>query len=331
MHQSAPRTGPAALAAALAARAELVCRHYLPLGRKQGRYWTVGDVHGAKGRSLYVRLAPPGAPGRWTDAATGEHGDLLELLRLHLGAGTLGPALAEARRFLGHPAPATTATAPVPCPRRDEAARRMWQMACNVDASHAEAYLRARGIRACRDPALRFHPSLYHRDDDGGFHTFPALIARVSDAAGGFSGVHRTWLHPQRPAKAPVADARKALGRIHGRAVHLGPPPDGTLAVAEGLETALSLRTAQPRLPVAAALSAAGLAAFIPPPCVARVLIARDDDPAGDEAAQRLHERCRARGLAAEVFVPLRNDFNDDLLNDGAEALGARIATALRR
>ena len=51
-----------ALAAALAARAEQVCRRYLPRGRKQGRYWTVGDVHGTEGRSLYVRLSTPRHP-----------------------------------------------------------------------------------------------------------------------------------------------------------------------------------------------------------------------------------------------------------------------------
>ena len=52
------------IAAALARRAEQVCRRYLPHGRKQGRYWTCGDARGAKGRSLFVRLAPPGAPGK---------------------------------------------------------------------------------------------------------------------------------------------------------------------------------------------------------------------------------------------------------------------------
>ena len=45
------------IAAALSVRAEDVCRRYLPRGRKQGRYWTVGDTNGAKGRSLFVRLA----------------------------------------------------------------------------------------------------------------------------------------------------------------------------------------------------------------------------------------------------------------------------------
>ena len=56
-----------ALSSALAARAEQVCRRYLPRGRKQGRYWTVGNVHGTEGRSLYVRLAPPGIPGWWME------------------------------------------------------------------------------------------------------------------------------------------------------------------------------------------------------------------------------------------------------------------------
>ena len=57
LESTAPRERSAsALAAALAARAEQVCAPLSPRrGRKQGRYWTVGDVHGTEGRSLYVR------------------------------------------------------------------------------------------------------------------------------------------------------------------------------------------------------------------------------------------------------------------------------------
>ena len=58
-----------------------VCRRYLPQGRKLGRYWVAGDLDGARGRSLFVRLRGPGVPGKWTDAATGQHGDLLDLIR----------------------------------------------------------------------------------------------------------------------------------------------------------------------------------------------------------------------------------------------------------
>jgi hypothetical protein len=72
------------LAHRLARDAEAVCRHYLSNGRREGRYWLVGDVRNTPGRSLFVRLHGPesgkGAAGKFTDAATGEHGDLLDII-----------------------------------------------------------------------------------------------------------------------------------------------------------------------------------------------------------------------------------------------------------
>ena len=44
------------LARRLARDAEAVCRRYLSNGRRQGRYWMVGDVRNTPGRSLFVRL-----------------------------------------------------------------------------------------------------------------------------------------------------------------------------------------------------------------------------------------------------------------------------------
>jgi hypothetical protein len=61
----------AELARRLARDAEAVCRHYLPNGRREGRYWLVGDVRNTRGRSLFVRLTGAdtgkGAAGKWTD------------------------------------------------------------------------------------------------------------------------------------------------------------------------------------------------------------------------------------------------------------------------
>ena len=60
-------------------------------------------------------------------------------------------------------------------------------------------------------------------------------------------GVQRTWLDPKRPAKANLARPRKALGRVHGRAVRFGGSATGaTLLAGEGIETVLSLVTAVP-------------------------------------------------------------------------------------
>ena len=94
----------AELAHRLAREAEAVCRHYLSNGRREGRYWLVGDVHNTPGRSMFVRLqeSTKGPAGKWTDAATGEHGDLLDVIRESRGLARLprgrrgGKTLSEA-------------------------------------------------------------------------------------------------------------------------------------------------------------------------------------------------------------------------------------------
>ena len=57
------------LAHRLARDAGVVCRHYLSAGRREGRYWLVGDVRNTPGRSMFVRLkeSPKGPAGKWTD------------------------------------------------------------------------------------------------------------------------------------------------------------------------------------------------------------------------------------------------------------------------
>ena len=88
------------LSRALASNVEAVCRRYLSNGRRHGAYWTVGDVLNTPGGSLYVRLTGPtfsrGAAGHWTDAATGQHGDLLDLIALNCGLSNLRDAMDEA-------------------------------------------------------------------------------------------------------------------------------------------------------------------------------------------------------------------------------------------
>ncbi len=310
----------AAVAAALAERAEAVCRHYLPHGRRQGRYWVAGDLDGARGRSLYVRLAPPGTPGKWTDAAEGTHGDLLDIVRHRTGAPTLRAALAEARAFLALPAARAMASdAPYDA---TEAARRLWRRCRAIDRTHAERYLLARGLARCRFAALRFHPELRYREGSSVVR-LPALVAAVTGSDGLITGVQRTWLDPRSPARAGVASPRKALARVYGHAVLFGRPAD-VLLVGEGIETVLSVVTAIPDITAAAALSAGSLGAFAPPPGVARLVIARDNDPEGERATDRLARRCARASVAALVIVPEGGDFNDDLAALGRDerALG---------
>ena len=327
------------LARRLAGNAEAVCRHYLSNGYRQGRYWLVGDVGNTPGRSLYVRLSGPdagrGAAGKWTDAATGEHGDLLDLIAANRSLDAPRDVLDEARRFLSLPVPeASRLHAPPPAPAGSpEAARRLFAASRSIVGTVAETYLRERGITAWRDcTALRFHPRCYYRQEGeapaGARTDWPALVAGITDADGTMTGVHRTWLDPSGRTKAPVATPRRAMGHLLGHAVRFGTVLD-VMAAGEGIETMLSLRSVMPTLPMAAALSANHLAALVLPPTLRRLYIARDNDPAGQRATDVLVDRAQGSGIEALALAPTLDDFNDDLRQLGPHALSLAIRVQL--
>ena len=101
------------------------------------------------------------------------------------------------------------------------------------------------------------------------------------------------------------------------------------MAAGEGIETTLSLRCALPDMPMAAALSAAHLAAILFPPTLRRLYVVRDNDPAGDGARDSLIERASDAGIEALVLSPAMGDFNEDLRLFGLDALRAALADQL--
>jgi len=350
------------LAEALSRSVEAVCRHYLSAGRRSGHHWLVGDVDNTPGRSLYVRLTGPtsgkGAAGRWCDAAAGQHGDLLDLIRLNRGYGSLRDAMAEARSFLALPRPA-----PMPSHQSDRgpgnsatitAARRLFASGTPIQGTLAERYLAARGIdlaavdvgpssrhsidlrstEPLAPSALRFHPAAFYRDaPDSPRQTWPALLAAVTDPAGTITGVHRTYLDPsfdfRRLGKAPVASPRRSLGQLAGNGVRLRLRDSAVLLVGEGIETVLSLAPLFPDAGAIAALSAAHLAMLALPSAPTTLLIARDNDAAGRNSAERLRDRAEAAGLSVAVLRPRLIDFNADLRRWGHDALADRVRSQL--
>ncbi|MGH7744879.1 MAG: DUF7146 domain-containing protein, partial [Candidatus Dormibacteria bacterium] len=158
------------LAHRLAREAEAVCRHYLSNGRREGRYWLVGDARNTPGRSMFVRLkeSPKGPAGKWTDAATGEHGDLLDVIRESCGLVDFHDVADEARRFLSlprsDPEPSPKAARAAVQTGSPEAARRLFAMSQPIARTLVETYLRNRGITALHEGgALRFHPRCFYR------------------------------------------------------------------------------------------------------------------------------------------------------------------------
>ncbi|WFU74209.1 toprim domain-containing protein [Bradyrhizobium sp. CB2312] len=329
------------LARRLAREAEAVCRYYLSNGKRAGRYWVVGDVHNTPGRSMFVRLqeSRKGPAGKWTDAATGEHGDLLDIIRECRGLRDFSEVTKEARRFLKlpHPEP-QLASKPVrsfALAGSQESARRLFAISSPIEGTAVEKYLQRRGIaRAHHGGSLRFHPRCYYRpDEDSPTETWPAMIGCVTNLEGRITGAHRTWLDPDgfdriRLGKAPVGTPRRAMGDLLGNAVRFG-VVDDVLAAGEGIETMLSLRYVLPTMPMAAALSANHLSAMLLPCGLRRLYIARDEDAAGDAAQATLIQRAEEAGIEAIALSPRLGDFNEDLHIFGLETLRAALQLQL--
>jgi hypothetical protein len=331
----------AELAACLAENAEAVCRRYLSNGRRQGRYWRVGDIHNSVGGSLYVRLTGPvsgrGRRGKWTDAATGEHGDLIDLIRFSLGHDDWRETLDEACDFLRFPRPASPEPERCrdigPSAQRDasEAARRLFWMGRPLTGTPAATYLAGRRIGfAVGAPALRYHPRCYHRLADGRTLQQPALLAAVTDPAGRITGLARTWLARDGGGKADLADPRRAIGSLFGNGVRFAGAVSDVLVAGEGLESVLSVRRLLPAIPAVAGLSANHLAALLLPSGLRRLYVACDNDAEGLRAFERLKRRAEAAGVPeVRALVPAADDFNTDLTTLGPESLAQHLACQL--
>ena len=322
----------------LGQQAEAVCQHYLSNGHRAGNYWIIGNIQNEKGRSMYVRLrgVPSGyqATGNWTDAATGQHGDLLDLICLQGNHHMLREAMEEAHRFLALPRPEYFRPVPKKSAaiRTDRevvtAAHRLFNAARPIGGTIAEKYLFGRGIVVPPQTALRFHPNVYYRDDEGNRSAHSALLAAVHDNDGKFMAVNRIWIDRKGGGLAHIPSPKKALGHLLGHAVRFGYPRD-ILIVGEGVETILSLKTARPDIAMAAALSANHLAALIPPSHIKHLIIARDNDKAGEKAAVTLAERVCTSGITSYDFVSYGKDFNDDLKQFGKAYLADRLTAFL--
>jgi len=186
----------------------------------------------------------------------------------------------------------------------------LWERSQSPVGTVVETYLRMRRISAAIPPSIRFLQNHYHKPT----HTYwPVMLAAISDAKGRMLALHRTYLAPDGSAKAPVQPPKMTLGQVAGLACHLGTAKN-EIAVAEGIETALSVQLAT-GIPTWAAISAGGLRRLILPPApnAGLVTIAADADVVGIEAARVAAMRWKAEGRQVRVMVPSRpgTDFND--------------------
>jgi len=212
--------------------------------------------------------------------------------------------------------------------------RQTWRDAVPLQdewAQPARRYLMRRGISAAtiNSTRCRCHPNLaYFVKGQGVVGKFPALLSLLCDQQGQAVTLHRTYLTP-KGFKAPVEHPKKTMPypsckKLTGALVRLGQPENGTIGLAEGIETALAVQEATGQA-CWAATSAALLETAVLPQSIRRVVVWADNDrlKAGQKAALRLVERLIREGRKVKVQIPDRPaeqkswDWNDVLATQG--------------
>lgn len=224
--------------------------------------------------------------------------------------------------------------------RREKAIVSAWENAKRFSWKDPECeplakYFLSRCLKV-KDPELvedlRFSPKICHLNPDGSKSEFCALIAAIRNSEGKLIAVHKTFL-TKDGKKAPVETPKKisclpSNVSLTGCAIRIGKPTK-YLAVAEGIETALSVSIAT-GLPCWSCVNAHVLETVEVPASVEVVFIFADKDRSlvGTKSARALRDRLAKKRVMAciesiEEDIPEDSkgiDWNDILRKDGIQA-----------
>lgn len=203
---------------------------------------------------------------------------------------------------------------PKPNERKRETLRRVWDESVPTAHPNAEPlrrYLRNRGLKEVighLSKVVRFHSGLGYWHEGECLGEYSAMLCRVDNPEGKPVSIHRTYI-TEAGRKASVPCPKKLMstpvsGATRGAAIRLFQTTD-TLAVAEGVETALAVHIATD-MPVWATISAGGMAALKLPESIRKVRIMADLDTsgAGELAARELAKRLIMEGRDARIVRP---------------------------
>jgi DNA primase len=244
----------------------------------------------------------------------GASGDVFDYVARAHGVG-----FAEAAQMLhkGWVTQAPRWSNPPPAVEKDDRtaeALAIWAQAVSIDDTPAEAYLTFRGIEPPYPRDFRFTRLPY-----GKSKPIPCLVAAVRDIRGEITGIQRIFIREDGQGKADVPKPKLSLGKVAGGAIRIGELNDGAtcLTVCEGPEDGLSLWK-MGRSPVWVAVGASMLPGMKLPTWEhlgqPLIVIARDNDLAGRNAAEKASSAFLAQGYSVRTIAPLPEfkDFNDE-------------------
>ena len=269
-----------------------------------------GPHHSDLDRSLSVKFTPGNRDGFICHSFAGD--DPLEC-RDHVKAklGIVWQPDRPAMPTVVQPAPETTDDADRQ--RKIDYALALWKASTNPRGSCAEVYLNSRHIDLDPDLAgavLRFHPALKH-----GPNRVPGMVALYRNAlTDKLTGIQQWPLEPDGTRLD-----KTMLGTIKGSVIKIDCDHEvcwsDTLAIAEGLESALSARMGGLG-PIWAVGSAGAVAQFPVIRWPDKLIIVAESDDAGAnrKASLQCAERWVRAGKDVQIFTPtIRGDANDVL------------------
>jgi len=220
-----------------------------------------------------------------------------------------------------------------------EKANALWNKGQPITGTIAERYLREhRKIKIPLPPDFRFLPDF--KDKTSG-KFFPCLMVAARSAEGEITAVQITYLDPETAEKAKIEVPKKSFGMIKGSAViiqeadlkdkELEPT---VLFVAEGVETALSLKEAGLRGTIKASLGLSNIRRLVPENPITHIVLCADHDTPGSPAAKSFEKSVSelpGRGFTVTVIKPekLKEDFNDVLKEKGPQGVREILKDAL--
>jgi putative DNA primase/helicase len=270
-----------------------------------GQVLCPGPGHCPRDRSLAVR--PNGPDNFLVHSFAGDDA----LVCLHYVREKLGLNVGRPQSYRPSERPARTA----PKPSNPLWWRAIWREASDPRGTLVEKYLASRGLplpEEAASEAIRFHPVCPF----GPKTTTPAMVALVRDIRSNEPGaIHRTALDSLGRKREIDGKDRMAVGPTKNGVVKLSPDEEVTygLAIAEGIETTLSLRLMPDwsASPVWACLFAGNLADFPLLSGIETLVVGVDHDEAGRKAAAQAIMRWHDAGR--ETFILKAKRRGDDL------------------
>lgn len=169
--------------------------------------------------------------------------------------------------------------------------------------STAAKYLSGRGLKFEDLKAfsnLRYHPSLYHKDETGKVSKHPALIGLIFKE-GNLISLQRIYIS----SEFKKLGSPKVLTSFSGGYVPFGDDPIDTLHLAEGIETSLAIYLSL-KQSTWAAINAGNLSKIDPPKTVKTIHIWADKDKSGtgQKESYKAAKRFEGMGIICIVHLP---------------------------